>query len=119
MTRNDEKRSEFTPFSLVLFQPSDLGIFCRNALDSLSAESPAGPRGATYKIMSNKGLTPKRAKANRNPRVKKRMMYDKAVKKVATMKSVYKGGLGGLEGGEYKGEKSGIGRVVKSVKLGQ
>lgn len=65
--------------------------------------------------MANKGLQPKRAKVNRNPRVKKRMAYDKAVKKVATMKSVYKGG----DRSGYEGEKSGIGkRVVKSVKLG-
>lgn len=55
---------------------------------------------------------------NRNPRVKKRLRYDKAVKKVATMKSVYKGGMSSLAGGEYSGEKSGItGKVVKSIRL--
>ncbi len=36
-------------------------------------------RGASYEIMKNKGLTPHRKKANRNPRVKKRQMYAKAV----------------------------------------
>lgn len=81
----------------------------------LASDPSTGPRGATRKILANKGLTPKRAKVNRNPRVKKRMAYDKAVKKVSTMKSVYKGG----DGGNYQGEKSGIGkRTVKSVKLG-
>lgn len=90
-------------------------LFPREALDAESAESPAGPRGATRKILANKGLQPKRAKVNRNPRVKKRLRYDKAVKKVATMKSVYKGAMQG----EYVGEKSGIGKgVVKSVRLG-
>ncbi|ORY73586.1 hypothetical protein BCR35DRAFT_307014 [Leucosporidium creatinivorum] len=81
----------------------------------LSTSLPDGPRGASRQIMANKGLQPKRAKVNRNPRVKKRMAYDKAVKKVATMKSVYKGG----DRSGYEGEKSGIGkRVVKSVRLG-
>ena len=36
-------------------------------------------RGASYEIIKNKGLTPHRKKANRNPRVKKRQMYAKAV----------------------------------------
>lgn len=73
----------------------------------------------TRKILANKGLQPKRAKINRNSRVKKRVQYDKAVKKVATMKSVYKGGQATLGHGEYQGEKSGIGsNVVKSVRLG-
>lgn len=38
-----------------------------------------GKRGASYEIIKNKGLTPHRKKANRNPRVKKRQMYAKAV----------------------------------------
>lgn len=92
----------------------------RAALDDLSEASAAGPRGATRKILANKGLTPKRAKVNRNPRVKKRLRYDKAVKKVATMKAVFKGGMSTLGHGEYAGEKSGIGsKVVKSVRLGK
>jgi U3 small nucleolar RNA-associated protein 3 len=68
--------------------------------------------------MANKGLQPKRAKVNRNPRVKKRLRYDKAVKKVASMKSVYKGGLATLGHKEYSGEKSGITNNSKSVRLG-
>jgi U3 small nucleolar RNA-associated protein 3 len=56
---------------------------------------------------------------NRNPRVKKRLQYDKAVKKVATMKPVYKGGEAATARRDYSGEKSGIGsKVVKSVRLG-
>lgn len=66
-------------------------------------------------IMANKGLTPKRPKSVRNPRVKKRLKYEKAQKKVASMKPVYKGGLGNTA---YEGEKSGISsRVVKSRSL--
>lgn len=65
--------------------------------------------------MANKGLTPKRPKSLRNPRVKKRMRYEQAKKKVASMKPVYKGGLGNAA---YEGEKTGISsRVVKSRAL--
>jgi U3 small nucleolar RNA-associated protein 3 len=47
--------------------------------------------------------------------VKKRLKYDKAQKKVASQKAVYKGGP---ENGKYGGEQSGISmRTVKSVKL--
>lgn len=83
-------------------------------------ESAAGPRGATSKMLKNKGLIPKRAKINRNSRVKKREQYEKAKKKVASMKSIYKGGQATLGHQEYSGEKSGIGsaKVVKSVRLG-
>lgn len=76
-----------------------------------------GPRSLTRAILTNKGLTPHRPKAVRNPRVKKRQKYDKAKKKLASQKAVYKGGLAHT-GGRYDGEKSGISKVVKSVKLG-
>ena len=36
-------------------------------------------RAASYEIMSNRGLTPHRKKSNRNPRVKKREAFAKAV----------------------------------------
>lgn len=52
--------------------------------------------------------------------MKKRVRYDKAQKKVASMRPVFKGGQASLEGGEYRGEKSGIAKgVVKSVRLGR
>lgn len=35
-------------------------------------------RGITYQIAKNKGLTPRRKKELRNPRVKNRMKYRKA-----------------------------------------
>ncbi|KZT09350.1 uncharacterized protein LAESUDRAFT_756975 [Laetiporus sulphureus 93-53] len=74
-----------------------------------------GPRALTRAILKNKGLTPHRGKSVRNPRVKKRQRFEKAKKKVASQKAVYKGGIGAT--GVYGGEKSGITRVVKSIRL--
>ncbi|KIK69636.1 hypothetical protein GYMLUDRAFT_236138 [Collybiopsis luxurians FD-317 M1] len=76
-------------------------------------EADTGPRSLTRAILANKGLTPHRAKSVRNPRVKKRLRFAKAQKKVASQKPVYKGGVS-ASGGRYEGEKSGISKVVKS-----
>jgi U3 small nucleolar RNA-associated protein 3 len=74
-----------------------------------------GKRKITYQIQKNKGLTPHRKKEVRNPRVKKRMAYDAAKKKLKSQKAVYSGGEGR---GGYKGELTGIKPgLVKSVKL--
>lgn len=87
------------------------------AHSAVEEDTVDGPRSLTRAILTNKGLTPHRPKAVRNPRVKKRQKYEKAKKKIASQKAVYKGGL--LQtGGRYEGEKSGISKVVKSVKLG-
>ncbi|KAK4054008.1 something about silencing protein 10 [Microbotryomycetes sp. JL221] len=87
----------------------------KNSLLDLASSMPDGPRGATRQILANKGLTPRRKKENRNARVKKRLQYDKAKKKLDSVKSVYKGGLAGQS---YEGEKTGIGKkTVKSRKL--
>ncbi|KAJ7147521.1 Sas10 C-terminal domain-containing protein [Mycena crocata] len=75
-----------------------------------------GPRSLTRTILANKGLTPHRPKSVRNPRVKKREKFRKANMKISSQKAVYKGGL--AETGRYDGEKSGISKVVKSVRLG-
>ncbi|KAL1748059.1 Sas10 C-terminal domain-containing protein [Schizophyllum fasciatum] len=88
----------------------------REALMGDDDDAASGPRAPTRAILANKGLTPKRAKAVRNPRVKKRMRFEKAQRKVASQRAVYKGGLAAT-GGRYEGEKSGISKVVKSVKL--
>ncbi|KAF5315015.1 hypothetical protein D9619_007306 [Psilocybe cf. subviscida] len=77
----------------------------------------SGPRSLTRAILANKGLTPHRPKAVRNPRVKKRQKFEKAKKKLASQKATYKGGLSAV-GGKYAGESSGISKVVKSVPLG-
>ncbi|KAF4123169.1 U3 small nucleolar RNA-associated protein 3 [Geosmithia morbida] len=74
-----------------------------------------GKRKITYAIEKNKGLTPRRKKEVRNPRVKKRMQFEAKQKKLASMKPIWKGGE---PKGGYRGELSGINiGVVKSVKL--
>lgn len=80
-------------------------------------EDSSGPRSLTRAILKNKGLTPQRPKAVRNPRVKKRQKFEKAKRKVSSQKALYKGGLSETKG-RYEGEKSGISKVVKSVRLG-
>lgn len=76
---------------------------------------PDGKRAITYAIAKNKGLAPKRKKDVRNPRVKKRKKFDEKMKKLGSMKQVYKGGEGrGGYGGELTGIKT---NIVKSVKL--
>ncbi|KAI5863223.1 Sas10 C-terminal domain-containing protein [Durotheca rogersii] len=74
-----------------------------------------GKRKISYQIEKNKGLAPKRKKDVRNPRVKKRKAYADKLKKLRSMKPVYKGGEGrGGYGGELTGIKTGL---IKSVKL--
>ena len=78
-------------------------------------EDSNGPRSLTRAILANKGMTARSSKSIRNPRVKKRMKYDKAQKKLSSQKAIYKGGP---VDGKYIGEQSGIStRTVKSVKL--
>ena len=79
-------------------------------------DSADGPRGVTRAIERNRGLTPRRSKAGRNPRVKKRQAYEKAKRKVASQRAVFKGGQASL-GGAYRGEKSGISMVTKSQRF--
>ena len=70
-------------------------------------------RAITYKIAKNKGLTPKRSKLQRNPRVKNRMKYSKALKR-------RKGAVREVrdQNSKYGGEASGINmRVKKGVKF--
>jgi len=81
------------------------------------AEASSGPRSLTRAILANRGLTPHRSnKAARNPRVKKRQKFDKAKKKVASQKAVFKGGVAETKG-RYEGERTGVSKVVKSVRL--
>lgn len=76
---------------------------------------PDGKRAITYQIEKNKGLTPKRNKDARNPRVKKRKKFDDKKKKLGSIRQVYKGGEGR---GGYGGELTGIKKnLVKSVKF--
>jgi len=76
---------------------------------------PDGKRAITYAIEKNKGLMPRRKKDVRNPRVKKRKKYDEKMKKLGSIRQLYKGGEGrGGYGGELTGIKT---NLVKSVKL--
>merc|ERR1719464_1696046 len=74
--------------------------------DDLDLEE--GKRGITYKIAKNKGLTPKRSKLQRNPRVKNRVKYQKAMKR-------RKGAVREVrdQNTKYGGEASGINMRVK------
>lgn len=74
----------------------------------------SGKRAINYQILKNKGLTPHRKKEFRNSRVKKRMQYEKAKKKLGSVRQVYKGD----DKGPYEGEKTGIKKnLSRSVKL--
>jgi len=85
----------------------------RDAL--MAPETSDGPRALTRTILKNRGLTPHRSKSVRNPRVKKRQKFEKAKRKVSSQKAVYRGGIGDAD--SYGGEKSGISKVVKAVRL--
>ena len=94
------------------------------ALESANAQvvrgkeklGPDGKRGITYAIEKNKGLTPKRSKSVRNPRLKKRLKYESKLKKLGSIRQVYRGpeGKRGPYGGEVTGIKTGL---VRSIKL--
>lgn len=76
---------------------------------------PDGKRAISYAIAKNKGLAPRRKKEVRNPRVKMKMRYEQKMKKLGSMRPVYKGGEGrGGYGGELTGIKT---NVLKGVKL--
>lgn len=70
-------------------------------------------RGITYQMAKNKGLTPHRKKENRNPRVKYRNKYKKALtRRKGAVRKVY------TETKRYTGEMSGIkSSVRKSIKI--
>ncbi|KAF8635802.1 hypothetical protein AX15_000009 [Amanita polypyramis BW_CC] len=101
--RKEKKRADYEAMKAAARQNQD-------------EEDANGPRSLTKTILTNRGLTPHRPKSSRNPRVRKREKYEKAKKKVASQKAVYKNGLAGT-GGRYEGERSGISKVVKSVRL--
>jgi ribosomal protein S30 len=72
-------------------------------------------RMASWKILTNKGLTPHRKKENRNPRVKKRKKYEKAVKKLSSFRAV---AVDKAATGPYGGERTGIRRnLTRSIKF--
>ncbi|XP_010776505.1 something about silencing protein 10 [Notothenia coriiceps] len=76
-------------------------------------EDPDAKRGITYQMSKNKGLTPKRKKIDRNPRVKHREKFRRAkIRRKGQVREVRR------EETRYSGERSGIrAGVKKSVKL--
>ena len=71
-----------------------------------------GRRQVTYQIDKNKGIDAK-TKKNLIPRLKRRRKYEGALKRIKSIKPVYKGSTGPY-GGETTGIKSGI---IRSTKL--
>ena len=69
-------------------------------------------RLASWQILKNKGLTPRRKKEDRNSRVKKRHQYDKKLKKLSSTRQIHKP-LAGSYGGEATGIKANVSRSVK------
>lgn len=70
-----------------------------------------GKRAINYQILKNRGLSKKSNKDNRNPRLKKRKKYDKATKKLASTRAVYKAPTTSY-GGEQTGIKKNLSRSV-------
>jgi hypothetical protein len=72
-----------------------------------------GKRKVNYDILKNKGLTPKRSKEQRNPRVKQRTKYEKSLKKLKSFKAVIR-----AQDKAYVGEETGIKKnLARSVKF--
>ncbi|XP_075565655.1 something about silencing protein 10 isoform X2 [Pelecanus crispus] len=78
----------------------------------LEGEDPNKKRGVTYQMIKNKGLTPKRKKIDRNPRVKHREKFRRAkirrkgqVREVRTELHRYAGELSGIRAGVKKSRK--------------
>ncbi|XP_029359074.1 something about silencing protein 10 [Echeneis naucrates] len=74
---------------------------------------PDAKRGITYQMAKNKGLTPKRKKIDRNPRVKHREKFRRAkIRRKGQVREVRR------EETRYSGEMSGIrAGIKKSIKL--
>ncbi|KAM4703819.1 something about silencing protein 10 [Rhinophrynus dorsalis] len=79
----------------------------------LEEMDPNAKRAITYQIAKNKGLTPKRKKIDRNPRVKHREKFRRAkIRRKGQVREVRR------EESRYSGELSGIrAGVKKSIKL--
>ncbi|NXC67929.1 SAS10 protein, partial [Anhinga anhinga] len=78
----------------------------------LEGEDPNKKRGVTYQMIKNKGLTPRRKKIDRNPRVKHREKFRRAkirrkgqVREVRRELHRYDGELSGIRAGVKKSRK--------------
>ena len=84
------------------------------AVNPAADDKEQARRHIGWTIEKNKGLIPSRNTDLRNPRVKKRIQYDKKKKMMNAQRANFKGGM---QGTKYAGEMTGISKVVKSVKL--
>ena len=108
-TKKDEKRRREEAY---VRAREEGGVVVRQEAKKVGLD---GRREIGFAIEKNKGMTPRRKKENRNPRVKKKKQYEDKQKKLRSMKPMYKGGEGrGGYGGELTGIKKGL---VRSVKL--
>lgn len=84
-----------------------------NGGDKEEDESSVGKRAINYQIEKNKGLTPKRDKSYRNPRVRNRLKARKAlIKRKSIVRNVR------TQDKRYSGEATGIrSTVVRAVKI--
>ncbi|KHJ48911.1 Sas10 protein [Trichuris suis] len=81
--------------------------------DEVNETAEISKRSITYEMKKNKGLMPKRKKEQRNPRVKHRNRYRKALKKLRSKRPDVK-----KEMHRYSGEPRGINPfIVRSIKL--
>ena len=72
-------------------------------------------RSISYEIFKNKGLLPTRTKEQRNPRVKQRKRYERAMKRIKGFKPIVSSQM---HGAPYAGERTGIRtNVIKSTKF--
>lgn len=109
LTKKDAKRQKDEAYKIAKQEGGKVVV--RQA----STIGPDGRRDIGYVIEKNKGLTPKRKKIVKNPRVKKRMRFEDKSKKLRSMKPTYKGGE--AKGG-YGGEMTGIKQnLIRSTKL--
>jgi len=64
-------------------------------------------------MLTNRGLTVKRKKELKNPRVKKRMRYEQAQKKMKSVRATAVSSKSTSYGGELTGIKANVTRSVK------
>ncbi|PVU95195.1 hypothetical protein BB561_001974 [Smittium simulii] len=82
-------------------------------IETMQAVETGDKRPINYQILKNKGLTPKRRKIDRNPRVKRKVKYEAAKKKLSSIRKTYK-----VPTSSYGGETTGIkSHLSKSTKF--
>lgn len=91
----------------------DAAMAMRNDVSFMEETQISGKRAASYDLLKNKGLTPTRKKEQRNPRVKQRNKYERAKKKLGSVKATMR-----TQDKPYGGEETGIKKnLARSVKF--